>query len=207
MLSTDLKEKIRFLGAELANEIEENAKLLHLTMDTELLHEGQYVKVIPLVLNGLIRVFISDQEKELLLYYIQPRESCIMSFSAGLDNSPSRINAVCVEDSTILALPVDKVNQWIDKYPSLNHLLYNQFNVRYSDLIETINQIIFQKLDHRLLAHLQQISELQDHQPLNIRHHQIANELGTAREVVTRILKKLEEDGKIIQDKNGISLR
>jgi len=206
MLPDQIRNQLSFLGEELIGEIEAQSNLLEAPEGTELLREGQYVKVIPLVLDGLIRVFITDQDKEMLLYYIQPRESCIMSFSAGLDNSPSRINAVCVEDSKILAMPVDNVNIWADRHPSLIHLLYGQFNLRYLDLIETISQVIFHKLDVRLLAHLNNLSDLQQNKLLNVRHHQLANELGTAREVVSRILKKLEEDGKIIQHSQGIEI-
>jgi len=206
MLPEKIRNQLSFLGEELIREIETESKLLEIPNGTELLHEGQYVKVIPLVLDGLIRVYITDRDKEMLLYYIQPKESCIMSFSAGLDNSPSRINAVCIEDSKILAMPVDKVNIWADRHPSLIHLLYGQFNLRYLDLIETISQVIFHKLDKRLLAYLNNLSDLQQSKKLNIRHHQLANELGTAREVVTRILKKLEEEGKIVQHSNTIEL-
>ena len=206
MLTESIRDQIQFLGEELVSEMDSGSKLLEVPKGTEILHVGQYVKVIPLVLNGRIRVFISEEDKELLLYYIQPRESCIMSFSAGIDNSPSMINAVCIEDTTLLAMPVDKVNVWASKYPSLIRLLYSQFNIRYLDLIETINQVIFKKLDDRLLSYLSNLSKLQDSRILDVRHHQLANELGTAREVISRILKKLEEEGTIIQRTNGIEL-
>jgi CRP/FNR family transcriptional regulator len=206
MFPDKIRNQLSFLGEELLGDIESESKLMDVPSGTELLHEGQYVKVIPLVLDGLIRVYITDQEKEMLLYYIQPKESCIMSFSAGLGNSPSRINAVCIEDSKILAIPVDKMNIWAERYPSLIHLLYGQFNLRYLDLIETISQVIFNKLDERLMVHLNNLSNLQQNKLLDVRHHQLANELGTAREVVTRILKKLEEDGKIIQHSQGIEI-
>ena len=206
MFPDKIRNQLSFLGKELIEEIESESNLMEVLSGTELLHEGQYVKVIPLVLDGLVRVYITDRDKEMLLYYIQPKESCIMSFSAGLDNSPSRINAVCVEDSKILTMPVDKVNIWADRHPSLIHLLYGQFNLRYLDLIETISQVIFHKLDERLLAHLNNLSDLQQSKLLNVRHHRLANELGTAREVVSRILKKLEEDGKIIQHSQGIEI-
>jgi len=206
MLPNTIKEQIKFLGDDLVTEIEEGAKLMEAPSGTELLHVGQYVKVIPLVLKGRIRVFITEDAKELLLYYIEAKESCIMSFSAGMHNSPSRINAVCIEDTTILALPVDKVNTWASKYPSLINLLYNQFNVRYLDLIDTIDQIIFKKLDDRLMALLKNLSNIHSTNVLDVRHHQLANELGTAREVVSRILKKLEEEGRLIQRSNGIEL-
>ena len=201
-----VKEQIQFLGEELVKQIIEESKYLEAPKGTELLRDGQYVKVIPLVISGMIRVFITDEDKELLLYYIQPKESCVMSFSAGLENSPSRINAVCVEDSAILAMPVDKVNQWASKYPALIHLLYNQFNIRYLDLIETIGQVIFKKLDERLMLYLKNLADRQQSRMIDIRHSELARELGTAREVITRILKKLEKDSRITQHPKGIEI-
>ena len=94
---------------------------------TELLREGQYVNVIPLVLDGLVKVFSRYEERELLLYYIEPVESCVMSFSAGLWNLPSKVFAITEEESDLLLLPVQHVNEWVRKYPTLNQLFFGQF--------------------------------------------------------------------------------
>ena len=174
--------------------------------DTTILREGQYVKVIPLVLKGFIKVYISGEDKELLLYYIQARESCVMSFSAGRENSPSRIYAICEEETTLLALPVEQVNKWVNKYSSFINLLYNQFNLRYLDLIDTIDQLIFKSLDVRLYNHLKELSRLKNKKLIKVRHQQLANELGFAREVISRMLKKLERETKIFQHKGGIEV-
>ncbi|HIP32331.1 MAG TPA: Crp/Fnr family transcriptional regulator [Crocinitomicaceae bacterium] len=174
--------------------------------NTEILREGQYVKVIPIVITGLIKVFSRYEEKELLLYYIKPEESCIMSFAASLNNEPSKVFAVAEEDSTVLLLPVDKVAKWTKQFPDINNLFYQQYNLRYSELLTTINHLLFNKLDVRVLGFLQERSKLTGTKELKISHRQIASELGTAREVVSRILKKLEAENHLKQHSNYIEI-
>ena len=145
-------------------------------------------------------------EKELLLYYIKPQESCIMSFAAGMKNEPSKIFAVAEEDTSALLLPTDKVALWVRDYPEVNHLFFQQYNLRYSDLLTTIHQLLFERMDKRLLDYLVNKSLLTGRNPIKISHRQIAAELGTAREVISRIMKKLENDGKIRQEANTIEI-
>jgi CRP/FNR family transcriptional regulator, anaerobic regulatory protein len=172
----------------------------------EILKEGQYVKMIPIVLEGLVKVFTSIEDKELLLYYIGSTQSCIMSFSAGLTNSPSRIYAITEEPSMILLLPTDKLNIWVKQYPAINELFYQQYNLRYTEMLDMINSLLFGRMDQRVYNYLAEKSKIKEERILNIRHKQIATELGTAREVVTRILKKLEQEGKIRQIEGGIEI-
>lgn len=203
---TDLSKLITPLHPDLRKELETHAILKEVPQGTEILREGQYVKVIPIVLEGLIKVFSRHEEKELLLYYIKPQESCIMSFAAGMKNEPSKIFAVAEEDTTALLLPTDKVALWVRDYPEVNQLFFQQYNLRYSDLLTTIHQLLFERLDKRLLDYLANKSLLTGRNPIKISHRQIAAELGTAREVISRIMKKLENDGKIRQDANTIEI-
>lgn len=173
---------------------------------TELLREGQYVKVIPLVLDGLVKVFSRYEERELLLYYIEPVESCVMSFSAGLWNLPSKVFAITEEESDLMLLPVQHVNEWVRQYPTLNQLFFGQFNKRYEDLLFTIHQVLFQRMDERLLTYLRERAERLGTHILDLRHHQIARELGTAREVISRVMKKLEQEKWVIQHQHGIEI-
>lgn len=203
---TDLSKLLTPLHPDLRKELEAHAILKEVPQGTEILREGQYVKVIPIVLEGLIKVFSRHEEKELLLYYIKPQESCIMSFAAGMKNEPSKIFAVAEEDTSALLLPTDKVAQWVREYPEVNQLFFQQYNLRYSDLLTTIHQLLFERLDKRLLDYLVNKSLLTGRNPIKISHRQIAAELGTAREVISRIMKKLENDGKIRQEANTIEI-
>ncbi|MCP9764721.1 Crp/Fnr family transcriptional regulator [Lacihabitans soyangensis] len=198
--------KIPNLSLALKTQIETNSALVEIAAETEILREGQYIKVIPLVIEGLVKVFTKHEDKELLLYYIQPSESCVMSFTASLKNEPSKVFAITEENSKILLLPVDKVSHWIEEFPDLNNLFFQQYNLRYSDLLETINQLLFDKLDKRLMDYLKEKVKVTKKNPLKISHRQIANELGTAREVISRVMKKLEQESKVKQFSNSVEI-
>jgi CRP/FNR family transcriptional regulator len=170
----------------------------------QILRAGQYVKVIPLVTEGLIKVYTRHEDKELLLYYIRPYESCIMSFAASLRNEPGHVYAETEEETTALLLPVDSVIKWTRQYPDVNLLFFQQYNQRYSELLTTIHHLLYNKLDVRLAAYLQEKVRLTGRNPIRISHRQIAAELGTAREVVSRVMKKLENDGKVRQQGTSI---
>ncbi|MFA5329845.1 MAG: Crp/Fnr family transcriptional regulator [Prolixibacteraceae bacterium] len=191
---------------ELLTEINRNSILKTIPEGTEILREGQYIKVIPVVISGLIKVFTRYEDKELLLYYIKPNESCIMSFSASLKNQPSKIFAVTEEDTQALLLPVDKVVGWTKQFPDINSLFFQQFNMRYSELLDTINHLLFDQMDKRLYDYLVKKSNLSVSSRLKISHRQIASELGTAREVISRVMKKLENEGKVKQSNSFIEI-
>lgn len=201
-----LAKILAHLNADLVSEIMAASTIKEVPKETEILRIGQYVKVIPLVLKGLIKVFTSYEDKELLLYYIRPNESCVMSFTAHLKNEPSRVFALTEEDTTVLLLPVDKVSHWTRHFPDINLLFFQQYNLRYSDLIDTINHVLFDKMDKRLYDYLLEKVNITKKNPLKISHRQIAGELGSAREVVSRVMKKLEVEGKVKQTGNYIEL-
>ena len=201
-----IKKHLSYLGKDLLHEIMESATLRQIPENTGILRVGQYIKVIPLVLDGLVKVFTQYEGKELLLYYIQPNESCIMSFAASLKNSPSQVFAVTEENSTILLLPTRFVSDWIRQYPALNNLFYQQYNQRYSDLLSTINHLLFDKLDKRVYDYLSEKAKVSGKNIITITHRQMASELGTAREVISRVIKKLEADHHIVQHTDGLEI-
>jgi CRP/FNR family transcriptional regulator len=202
----EISKTLSFLGSSLLHEINEHADIRDIPKDTELLREGQYIKVIPVVLRGLIKVFAKYEDKELLLYYIKPTESCIMSFSAGIGDGPSRVFAVTEENTIALLLPMESVKKWIRVFPSINSLFFQQYNQRYSELLDTISQLLHKKLDQRLFNYLKEKSTLTQRNPIKMSHRQIAAELGTAREVISRVMKKLETEGKVKQLSNSIEI-
>ena len=204
--NNEIEKQIGFLGPDLSRVIIESCKIAEIAADTEIVKEGQYIKYIPIVIKGLVKVTTRQEEKELLLYYIQPNESCVMSFSASLKNDKSKIFATTEEDSLVILMPSDNILKWINQYTSLNKLFYQQYNLRYLDLLETINHLLFQKLDKRLYEYLKEKVRLTGKNPYIISHREIAYELGTAREVVTRVLKKLESEQRIRQLKSGIQV-
>lgn len=203
---TNLRKALFYLGNELIDELISYGTVMDFPIETEILREGQYVKVIPIVLQGLIKVYSRFEEKELLLYYIQPNESCIMSFAASLNNETSRVFAVTEDHTRALLLPVSRMPLWLKDHPAMNSLFFRQYNMRYAELIDTIRYLLYHKLDKRIYDYLLEKSEVKGEKLLNIRHKQIASELGTAREVISRLLKKMEKEGKIRQHSDGIEI-
>ena len=190
---------LSFLKPELASEILEKSSVKIIPKGTEILRVEQYVKVLPIVINGLIKVYSRFNEKELLLYYIASKESCIMTFYAALKNTQSKVYAITEEDSKVLLLPVRYLSTWLKNYPDFNILFYNQFNLRYSELLETIGHLLIDKMDKRLYFHLKKKLDLTKSTSIKMSHNELANELGTVREVISRTLKKLEIENKVTQ--------
>lgn len=192
-----------FLPEPLRREMEADGVLKEFPAGTELLREGQYVKVIPIVFDGLVKVMGRFDDKDLLLYYIRPKESCIMSFSAVLDNTPSKILAITEEATTALLLPSPSVEKWVRDFPAFNRLFYQQFNQRYEDMLQTIRALFYERMDQRLLSYLRQKAAIKGNAVMTLRHWEIASDLGSAREVISRLLKKLETEGLIRQLPHG----
>ncbi len=156
-MSLDIAEIKKYLPVfteELMAEIANYGLIKEIPEGVEILKEGQYIKAIPIVLEGLVKVFTRMEEKELLLYYIGPAQSCIMSFSAGMSNAPSRIFAFTEDASIILLLPSDKLGKWVKQYPAINELFFQQYNLRYTEMLDTINSLLFDKMDQRLYNYL-----------------------------------------------------
>ena len=201
-----IETRFKYLGKDLLLELIAVSELKKLPANTELVRKGQYVKSVPIVLDGLVKVFTQFEDKELLLYYIQPEQSCIMSFSSCINNDKSKIFAITEEESTILLIPSEKIAKWVIKFPTINLLLYQQYDLRYAELVDTIHQMLYHKLDKRLLNYLLETVKVTGKNPIKISHKEIANDLGTAREVVSRLIKKLERQGMLKQHHDTIEL-
>jgi CRP/FNR family transcriptional regulator len=201
-----IENKFKYLGKELLVELLSVSEVKNFPAQTELVREGQYVKYIPIVLNGLVKVFTQFEEKELLLYYIKPEQSCIMSFSSCINNDKSKIFAITEEETTVLLIPSDKIAKWVTQFPTINALFYKQYDLRYAELVDTIHQMLYYKLDKRLIDYLSGKVKVTGKNPIKISHKEIANDLGTAREVVSRLVKKLEKQNLLQQHHDSIEL-
>jgi CRP/FNR family transcriptional regulator len=194
------------LKPDLKREIKELSEVAEIPSGTQILKEGQFVAAIPIVLNGLVKVYTKCEDRELLLYYIQPSESCVMSFSSAIRSGKSRVYAVTEEDTRALMIPASQIDRLTRQYPSINTLFFDLYNSRYVDLLDTIHHVLFNKLDERVLQYLEKKSSISGSGTLKLTHQQIANEVGTAREVISRILKKLEAEGTVSLSAKGIEI-
>jgi len=201
-----IETRFSYLGKALIQEILHISEIKIFPKNTVLLREGQYIKVIPIVLTGLVKVSTQIEDKELLLYYIKPEQSCIMSFSSCMKNEQSKIFAITEEETRILLMPADKIANWVTEFPAINRLFYIQYELRYLELINTINHLLHHKLDKRLLDYLVEKIHVTGKNPIKISHKEIALELGTAREVISRLVKKLEKQSILKQHHDSIEL-
>lgn len=201
-----LKQYLQHFAPEFVDEAEACGVVKVFEEDTEVLKLGQYIKFIPLVLEGTIKVFTRYEDKELLLYYIDDGRSCIMSLNAGLKNTPSKVYAIAEKGCAVILFPVEKMNNWVRQYPSVNLFFYDLYHQSYDSLINTINHLLYNKLDQRLYHYLVEKSKQKGSNIINVRHRQIAAELGTAREVISRVMKKLEQEGKVKQLPDSIEI-
>ena len=172
-----------------------------------ILNEDAYIRSIPIVTSGSIRVMRSEgDEKEILLYYIKAGESCIMSFLGGIHNDTSKVKAIAEEETDILFIPVSKVKELIKEYPEWLDYIFRLYHQRFEELLEVVNAVAFKKMDERLLMFLEKKAEISNSKLLSVTHEQLAAELGTARVVVSRLLKQMETEGLVKLGRNKIAL-
>jgi CRP/FNR family transcriptional regulator len=172
-----------------------------------IISEDSFIKSVPIVLDGSIKVLRTDPEgRELLLYYIRPGESCIMSFLGALHHERSKVKAVAEETTSLLLIPPDKSAEWISKYPEWADFIFKLYHKRFEELLQVVNSMAFQKLDQRLERLLQQKADLHNSKSIQTTHQQLADELGTTREVISRLLKQMEQQGLLSLGRNRIDL-
>lgn len=172
-----------------------------------ILSEKAYINAIPIVTSGSIRVMrTEDDGREILLYYIKAGESCIMSFLGGIHHDTSKVKAVAEEACHILFIPIEKVMLLIREFPDWLDYIFKLYHKRFEELLDVVNAVAFKKMDERLLAFLQKKCSLSGNQSISITHEQLANDLGTARVVVSRLLKQMESEKLVVLGRNKITL-
>ncbi len=192
---------------ELISKLTQYGVVRHYKAGEMILDENSHIRAIPIVISGTLKVMRTEEDgREILLYYIKAGESCIMSFLGGLHEETSKVRAEVEEDAEILFLPVDKVSLFIREYPEWLDYIFRLYHKRFEELLEIVNAIAFRKVDERLLDLLQKKKLVSGSNTLQVTHEQLANELGTARVVVSRLLKQLEERGQLQLGRNKITL-
>ncbi|WP_299051259.1 Crp/Fnr family transcriptional regulator [uncultured Polaribacter sp.] len=184
---------------ELKKELISISSIVEIKAGTVILKQGAYIKVIPLLISGLAKVFKEEAENgnEVLLYYIKPSESCVMSVTILIRNEKSKVKAVIEEDAKLVIIPADKALKIAKKYPKWNEFIYDLFNLKFEELLNVIETLTFSNKDIRLLAYLKKEAKLKNTSTLKTTHQQIAYDLGSSREVISRLLKNLETEGHI----------
>jgi CRP/FNR family transcriptional regulator len=191
---------------ETVEAILEIGKLKKIRADDWMLDIGDPILYMPLLLKGQLRVLREDADgHELLIYYIRPGETCAMSLICCSGNAVSNVRAVAEEDSELLLLPIQIIDEWTTKYPSFKSFILKTYQHRFEELLNTIDSIAFHNLDDRLSQLLKQKSEKEGSE-LKTTHQELANQLNSSREVISRLLKQMERKGKIQMGRNKITL-
>jgi CRP/FNR family transcriptional regulator len=191
----------------LIREIEEFGQSQRFDEGDVIMDYGKYVRMMPIVVSGTLKVYRhDDQGKEILLYYLSSSESCSMAYNCCMEAKKSEVKAVAEDQVELIAIPHDKLGEWLCKYPSWKNYIMRSFNERFIELLKSIESIAFHKLDERLVAYLKEKKRLSGSNVVKVSHYAIADELATSRVVISRLLKQLENEGKILLYRNEIKL-
>lgn len=191
----------------LVNELQQFGELKYFKEGDIIMDYGKYIRMMPIVVSGTIKVFRMDEDgKEILLYYLSSNESCSMAYSCCVEAKKSEVKAIADDDVELIAIPLNKLDEWICKYPSWKNYIMRSFNERFLELLKSIESIAFHKLDERLVAYLKEKRRLSGSSVIKASHYVIADDLATSRVVVSRLLKQLENEGKILLYRNEIKL-
>lgn len=192
---------------ELILEIERKTQEFVVPEGTVLLDVGQFVKTIPIVLNGSLKISRLDENgHELLLYYVNPAQSCAMTFTCCMEQFPSEIRSLAEEETTYIAVPIALMDEWMMRFPTWKSFVMKTIRARLNELLNTIHQLAFLKLDERLYRYLDEKMKSSGSSLINLSHEQIAKDLASSREVISRLLKRFENENRLLLYRNQIKL-
>ena len=199
-------KKFPDLEDQLLDELLAESTLRELEKGDEVMRSGQYITSTILLLSGLLKVYSEDDEgKEFLMYYLEPGNACALSMMCTARNEKSQIMAKAVTDAEVLLVPSHLSELWLGKYKSWHNFVIASYRQRFEELLQTLDSIAFKALDERLLFYLKRHVKVSG-KAVKLSHQQIANELSSSREVISRLLKKLEQNGTITLHRNYIEV-
>ena len=204
----ELEEAYGFLfEKELLEEISESGTMKNVPAGEKIIEIGEYVIGMPLLIKGAIKIMREDGDgDELLLYFIERGDTCAMTLNCCLGQTKSEIRAVAETDTDLIMVPISKMEEWTAKYKSWRNFVFESYHSRLSEMLDTIDAIAFLNMDQRILRYLRDKAKINQDENVQSTHQQIAYDLHTSRVVVSRLLKKLEIDGKISLQRNQIKV-
>lgn len=192
---------------DLLKEIEAIGVVKELKASTVLIEIEDYIKSIPLLITGAIKILREDDDgDELVLYYLERGDTCTMTLACCMGRTKSEIRAVAETDVKIIMIPVQKMSQWLGKYKSWQDFILQSYHNRMLEMLEAIDTIAFLKMDERLLKYLRDKAMVTHDDDIHATHKEISEDLHTSRVVISRLLKKLENEGKIKLFRNNIRI-
>ncbi|SHF94282.1 CRP/FNR family transcriptional regulator, anaerobic regulatory protein [Salegentibacter echinorum] len=207
-MEAELKNAYHFIfEEELIDEITRIGVLKKVPSGEKIIEIGDYVKMMPLLVEGAIKILREDKDgDELLLYFLERGDTCAMTLSCCLGETKSEIRAVTEKETKLIMVPIEKMEEWTAKYKTWRHFVFESYHTRLSEMLETIDTIAFMNMDERLMRYLQDKAKINQQEIIKVTHQQIAYDLHTSRVVISRLLKKLEGEGKIKLQRNSIEV-
>nr|WP_288979207.1 Crp/Fnr family transcriptional regulator [uncultured Allomuricauda sp.] len=191
----------------LIDEIMEEGRLMEVPAGETIMDIGQYIRSMPLLLSGAIKVLREDEEgDELLLYYLEQGETCSVTMACCMGQTKSEIRAITETDTRLVMVPVQKMEEWMGKYKGWRNYVFESYQNRLNELLQTVDSIAFKNLDQRLVDYLKKKVEVTNDNQIRNTHQEIAYDLHTSRVVVSRLLKKLEKMKKLELHRNYIQI-
>ncbi|MEH6681294.1 MAG: Crp/Fnr family transcriptional regulator [Sediminicola sp.] len=188
-------------------EIENVGTLKEFPEGQKLMEIGDYIRSMPLLISGVVKILREDSDgDELLLYFLERGDTCAMTLSCCMGQAKSEIRAIAETDAVLIMVPVKKMEEWMATYPSWRNFIIQSYHSRLNEMFQTVDSIAFLKMDERLLKYLREKARVTQDLTIYNTHQEIAYELHTSRVVVSRLLKKLEKLGEIELFRNHIKL-
>ncbi len=192
---------------EIRQALMEEGQLLELKEGDRLMDIGQYIKQLPLVLSGALKVLREDEEgRELLLYHVLPGQTCAMAITCCMGDARSNVRVIADEDTTAIAVPTRLLDEWSTRFRSWKAFVMLQYQRRFDDLLKVVDSIAFRKLDDRLLKALKDRAARAGGTVVKASHQELADELHSSREVISRLLKQMERSGLVRMGRQQVEL-
>lgn len=207
MSTSEIKKIFPSFEEGLLAEIEKDGQARTIEAGETILRTGQYFRSTLLILNGLIKVYREDEQgNEFLMYYLKPGDACALSMVCSNQAHSSEVMAKAVQPTEILTIPLQQMDEWMTRYKSWYHFVIETYRSRFEELLVTIDHVAFRAMDERLEFYLKKCRDAEKVSFLEISHQQVADELNSSREVISRLLKKMEQMGKVKLHRNAIEI-
>jgi len=202
-----LKNIFPFFSSELVQDIKSNEVIKSFAAGEVIMRTGQYIKNTILVTKGTIKVYREDDDGgEFFMYYLQPGQACALSMVCAAKNEKSQIMAKVVEDAEIIMVPLSLMDKWMMQHRTWYEFVISTYRNRFEEVLEVIDSIAFRAMDERLEFYLKRQVEACGCRELKLSHQEIGSDLNTSREVISRLLKKMEQRGLVILHRNQIEI-
>ncbi|MDR7129602.1 CRP/FNR family transcriptional regulator [Algoriphagus sp. 4150] len=209
MTTEELKEALpNFTDPALLKQLLTQGQIMNLKAGKVLMEPGQFIKMVPIILSGSIKISRMDDEgRELFLYYLDAGETCALSLTCCSSSKPSEIKAVVEEDTVLIGIPITAIDHFSDEFKQWKDFVANTYQSRFQEMLVALDAVAFKRMDERLMQYI--VTKMKQHKTneLSTTHQEIANELTTSREVVSRLLKQLEKKKWIELGRNVIYIR